>query len=96
MPQLFYYKMRQNFITKCVKFLLQNATVLLQNTIAITNCDDFFTKCDNFITNCDTVHPTGDKVTEIKHASWETIHFGNFKRILTLTTLKKNIGLIFF
>ena len=39
MRQLFYYKMRQKFITKCVRFLLQNTTV-------IRICDDFITKCD--------------------------------------------------
>ena len=43
-----------DFITKCDRnllqnasgFLLQNATVLLQNATVITNCDDFITKCD--------------------------------------------------
>ena len=53
MRQLFYYKIRQKFITKCVSFLLQNATVncykirqllkiatiLLENATFITNCD---------------------------------------------------------
>ena len=28
---LFYHKIRQQFITKCVSFLLQNAKVLVQN-----------------------------------------------------------------
>ena len=48
--------MRQKFITKCDKsllqnalgFLLQNATVLLQNATFIANCDDFITKCDSY------------------------------------------------
>ena len=35
MRQLFYYKMRQKFITKSVRFLLQNATV-------ITKCDVYY------------------------------------------------------
>ena len=39
MRQLSYYKMRQKFITICVRFLLQKATVLLQNATIITNCD---------------------------------------------------------
>ena len=46
MEQLFYYKMRQKFITKCASFLLKNVTVLLQNATVITNCDNFITKCD--------------------------------------------------
>ena len=33
MQQLIYYKMRQKFVTKCVRFF-------------ITNCDSFITKCD--------------------------------------------------
>ena len=37
MRQLFYYKMRQKFITKCVGFF-------------ITKCNSFVTKCDDFIT----------------------------------------------
>ena len=48
--------MRQKFITKCDKsllqnttgFLLQNATALLQNATVIKNCDDFITKCNNY------------------------------------------------
>ena len=48
--------MRQKFITKCDRsllqnatgFLLQNATVLLQNAAVITKCDDFITKCDSY------------------------------------------------
>ena len=31
----YYYKMRQKFITKCVKFF-------------ITKCDSFITKCDSY------------------------------------------------
>ena len=55
MQYLFYYKIRQTFITKCVKFfikkcqfyykmrqLLQNATTFLQNATAITKCDDYY------------------------------------------------------
>ena len=52
MLQLFYYKMRQKFNTKCLRFfiakydsffykmrqLLQIATALLQNATFITNC----------------------------------------------------------
>ena len=41
MRQLSYYKMRQNFITKCVRLFIANAT-------AITKCDDFITKCDSY------------------------------------------------
>ena len=48
MRELFYYIMRQKFITKCVGFLLQNASVLLQNAAVITNCDDFITKCNSY------------------------------------------------
>ena len=48
MRQLFYYNMRQKFITKCVMFFLQNATVLLQNATVITNYDDFITKRDSY------------------------------------------------
>ena len=59
MRELFYYKMRQKFITKCARFF-------------ISKCDSFITKCDSyyklrrfyykmrqllqnatFITNCD-------------------------------------------
>ena len=44
------------FITKCVRsllqnasvFLLQNTTVLLQNATVITKCDDFITKCNSY------------------------------------------------
>ena len=49
MRQLFYYKMRQKFITKCDRSLLQNATgFLLQNATVITKCDDFITKCGRY------------------------------------------------
>ena len=48
MRQLFFFKMRQKFITKCFSFLLQNATVLLQNATVITNCDNFITECDSY------------------------------------------------
>ena len=48
MSQLFYHKMRQKFITKCVGYLLQNTTVLLQNATVITNCDDLIKKCDSY------------------------------------------------
>ena len=48
MRQLFYYKIRQRFITKCVRFFLQNATFLLQNATVITNHDDFITKCASY------------------------------------------------
>ena len=37
--QLFYYKMRHNFIAKWVRFF-------------ITKCDSFIIKCDDFITKC--------------------------------------------
>ena len=48
MRQLFYYKMRQNFITKCDKILLQNVIgILLQNVTVITNYVDFITNCDS-------------------------------------------------
>ena len=40
--------MREKFITECVRFALQNATVLLQNATVITNCDDFITKYDSY------------------------------------------------
>ena len=40
--------MQQKFIKKCIRFLLQNATVLLQNATVITNIDDFITKCDSY------------------------------------------------
>ena len=43
-----YYKIRQKFITKCVRFLLQNVTVVIQNEIVITNCDDFIAKFDRY------------------------------------------------
>ena len=53
MRQLFYYIMRQKFITKCVRFFItkcdsfiQNAAVFLQNVAVITKCDNFITKCD--------------------------------------------------
>ena len=53
MPQLFYYKMRQKFITKCVnsfyckmrqfyykmRQLLPNAKILLQNETVISKCE---------------------------------------------------------
>ena len=43
MRQLFYYRMRQEFITKCARFLLQNATALLENaTIFITKCNNYY------------------------------------------------------
>ena len=55
MRQLVYYTMRQKFITKCDRSLLQNASgflqnaaVLLQNAIVITKCDDFIKKCDSY------------------------------------------------
>ena len=35
MRQLFYYNMRQKFITKCVRFF-------------ITKCNSFITKCDSY------------------------------------------------
>ena len=39
MRQLFYYKMRQKFITKFFRF-------------SIIKSDSFITKCDSFITKC--------------------------------------------
>ena len=45
MLQLFYYKMRQKFITG---FLLQNTTVLSQIAKVIIKCFDFFTKSDSY------------------------------------------------
>ena len=48
MGQLFYYEMRQKFITKCVSFLLQNTIVLLQNATVITTSNDFIIKCDSY------------------------------------------------
>ena len=44
--KLFYYKIWQKFITKCIGFLLQNATFLLQNATVITKCNNFITTCD--------------------------------------------------
>ena len=38
MPQQFYFKMLQKFVTKSLDFLLQNATILLQNMTVITKC----------------------------------------------------------
>ena len=43
MRQLFYYKIRQNVITKCVRFF-------------ITKCDSFITKCK--ITKCNNYYKT--------------------------------------
>ena len=48
MHQVCYYKMRQKFIIKCVRYLLQNAKVLLQNVIAITKWNGFIIKCDTY------------------------------------------------
>ena len=46
--------MRQKFITKCDKNLLQNALdFLLQNTIALLQDATVITKYDSFITKCD-------------------------------------------
>ena len=42
MRQLFYYKIRQKFISKCVRFFIENATVLLQNATVITKCDVYY------------------------------------------------------
>ena len=42
MRQLFYYKMRQNFVTKYVRFFTA------KNDRFITNCDDVITKCDSY------------------------------------------------
>ena len=46
------------FITKCVRFLLQNGTVLLQNVTVTTNGNNFITNA-MFITNCDSTISTG-------------------------------------
>ena len=40
MRELFYYKMQQKSITKCIKFFIKK-------------CDSFITKCDDFMMNCD-------------------------------------------
>ena len=48
MRPVFYNKMRQKFITKYVRFLLQNATVLLENAtvIALLQNATVIAKCD--------------------------------------------------
>ena len=51
---IFIFDSLRQFITKCKRnllqnasgFLLQNVAVLLQNATVISNCDDFITKCD--------------------------------------------------
>ena len=64
MRQLFYYKIRQKFITKCVRFFIAKCDsyyklrVLLQNATVITNCEFYYKMRQllqnaTFITNCD-------------------------------------------
>ena len=57
MRQLFYYKMRQTFITKCVRLFT-------------TKCDSFITKCDSYykmrrLLQIATVHYILGKTTEL-------------------------------
>ena len=51
MRQLFYYKMRQKFITKRVSFLLQNIAVLLQIATTLYKMRQLQENA-TFITNC--------------------------------------------
>ena len=51
MRQFFYYKMRQEFITKCVTFFIIKWDNLLQNMTIITKCDDFYYKIRYLLQN---------------------------------------------
>ena len=42
MRQLFYYKMRQKFVTMCIGFLLQIGTLLLQNAAVIAKYEVYY------------------------------------------------------
>ena len=88
---ILYCKMREKFITKCVRsllrnalgFLLQNGIVILQNAVVITKCNDFITKCDIYY-----------KLRRLlKHASvhTETFYLGEKEQIFhTQTNSKSN------
>ena len=86
MQQLFYYKMRQKFITKYVSFLLQNATVLLQNATFITNCDSTISsKKDETLTDNPTVRIY---VNKIKNRTSSKIKTGFYLQLLTPEIMK--------
>ena len=86
MQQLFYYKMRQKFITKYVSFLLQNATVLLQNATFITNCDSTISsKKDETLTDNPTVRIY---VNKVKNRTSSKIKTGFYLQLLTPEIMK--------
>ena len=50
MRLLFHYKMRQKFITKCIRFFITRYDSIT------TKYDSITTKCTDFITNCDSYY----------------------------------------
>ena len=50
MRLLFHYKMRQKFITKCIRFFITKYDSVT------TKYDSITTKCTDFITNCDSYY----------------------------------------
>ena len=50
MRLLFHYKMRQKFITKCIRFFITKYESIT------TKYDSITTKCTDFITNCDSYY----------------------------------------
>ena len=50
MRLLFHYKMRQKFITKCIRFFITKYDSIT------TKYDSITTKCTDFITNCDSYY----------------------------------------
>ena len=93
MQQLFYYKMRQKFITKYVSFLLQNATVLLQNATVLLQNATFITNCDSTISSKKdetlTDNPTVRiYVNKIKNRTSSKIKTGFYLQLLTPEIMK--------
>ena len=57
MRLLIHYKMRQKFITKCIRFFITKYDSITTKYDSITTkYDSITTKCIDFITNCDSFY----------------------------------------
>ena len=48
MQQLFYYKMRKKFITKCIRVFITKFNSFITKCDIITKRNNFITKCDSY------------------------------------------------
>ena len=78
MRQLFYYKMRQNFITKCVRFI-------------ITKCDS--SKCDSYCKMRRFYYKMRQSLQNATLLEIATVHISKEKKCLKISK-RKEIGSI--